>query len=103
MSLLLRRLWADDSGTVLTTELVMMTSILSLGTMSALVALRQAAVGEATEVANAIMAMDQSYTIPGHSGAGASTAGSAFTDTAGQVQVKSVGPQAAVPAQQPCD
>jgi hypothetical protein len=80
MSQLLRRLWADDHGVIIGTELLFILTTLVVGTVSALVALRQAVLNEATETARAIMALNPSYSFSGQSVAGASTAGSAAID-----------------------
>jgi hypothetical protein len=105
MSNLWKRLWADDRGAILATEYVTMLSILGLGTISSLVALRNAVVSESVEVSNAIMALDQSYYIPGVSGAGASSAGSAVSDTPGKVSSEVAAPMktSSIDCQSLCD
>jgi hypothetical protein len=78
---LLGRLWADDRGVIIGTELLFVLMTLVIGTVSALVALRQAVLSEAAEAARAIMALNPSYSFSGQTVAGASTAGSAALDT----------------------
>jgi len=103
MSRMLRKLWSDDNGALLASEFVFMTSLLVVGTVSGLVAVRQALVSELTETANAIMALDQSYSFSGQSFAGASTAGSSATDHTNSVTVNSAGASTAMINQQACD
>ena len=66
-----------------------MTSLLVVGTVSGLVAVRQALVSELTETANAIMALDQSYSFSGQSNCESSTAGSSFSDGVDSIMVGS--------------
>ena len=103
MSRMLRKLWSDDNGALLASEFVFMTSLLVVGTVSGLVAVRQALVSELTETANAIMALDQSYSFSGQSFAGASTAGSSAVDHSSSITVTTAAPTNAMINQQACD
>jgi hypothetical protein len=101
---IIRKLWADDRGAVLATEFVFLMTVLVLGTITGLTALRQAVISESVELANAIMSLSQSYSFSGQSFAGAYTAGSAATDSPNTINVQAV--NAASPAtinQAPCD
>ena len=62
---LVRRLWKDDGGALLATEWVVVATILILGIIPALVAVRQGVLSELTEFANATMSLDQSYCFSG--------------------------------------
>lgn len=57
----LTALWADDSGFIITAELVLVGTIVVLGLLSALIAVRDAVGGELSDVACAIRSLDQSY------------------------------------------
>ena len=81
MSRLLRKLWADDCGAIVASELLFLFSMLVVGTVSGMVAMRQAVVSEMVESAKAVMALNQSYSFSGQQIAGvASTAGLSATD-----------------------
>ncbi len=70
------KLWSDDQGALLTMEYLFMAVILVIGIIVGMAAIRAAINIEATEVANAILALSPGYTISGQSGVGASTDGS---------------------------
>ena len=67
MSGLIRKLWSDDNGAMLATEFLFMTSLLTIGTVSGLVAVRQSILSELVETGNAIMRLDESYSFSGQS------------------------------------
>jgi hypothetical protein len=74
------RLWNDDGGALLATEFLICASILVFGTVSGLIAVREALKGEFEDMAGSIRSLDQSYSVPGTNLAGASSAGSRFKD-----------------------
>jgi hypothetical protein len=74
---LLRQLYRDDAGFVLHVELLFILTILVIGTVTALVALRQAVIAEAVEIANAILALNDSFSFSGQTNCESSSAGSA--------------------------
>ena len=80
MQKMLRRLWADDCGALIATEWVFVATILVLGIITGLVAVRQALISELTEFANAVMALNQSFSFSGQSNCQSSTAGSQAID-----------------------
>src|SRR5713101_8207791 len=80
MRKLLRRLWHDDCGALIASEWVFVATILVLGAITGLVAVRQAVIAEHNDFANALVALNQSYSFSGHSNCESSTAGSQFTD-----------------------
>jgi Flp pilus assembly pilin Flp len=101
---LMSRLWADDCGALIATEWVFVATILVLGIITGLVAVRQAVISELTEFANAVMALNQSYSFAGQSNCLASTSGSAATDSANLISEGSVAaPAASNVTQTPCD
>jgi hypothetical protein len=64
---LFRRLWDDDLGALLATEWVVIATIMILGLIPGLIAVRQGTLSELTEFANATMALNQSYSFSGQS------------------------------------
>jgi hypothetical protein len=62
MKLLMKKLWNDEGGFILSTEAMILWTITVLGLIVGLVAIRDATVTELTEVANAIVSFDQSFT-----------------------------------------
>src|SRR6266852_3804898 len=65
MKNLMKRLWSDEGGFILSTEAMILWTITVLGLIVGLVAIRDATVTELTEVANAIVSFDQSFTYGG--------------------------------------
>ena len=59
---LINRIWDEDEG-VLTFEWVLLVTLLTIGVVSGLAAARDAVIDELGDVAQAMMALDQSYTI----------------------------------------
>lgn len=78
---LLNRFWSDEAGFVVSTELILIATILVIGMLVGLVSVRDQVVQELADVAEAISDIDQSYAytgILGHNGI--FTAGSDFND-----------------------
>ena len=100
---MLRKLWDDDSGALIATEWVFLASILILGIITGLVALRQALISELTETAQAILALNQSFSFSGQSNCESSTAGSSGSDTTNTIIEGSVAASTASINQAPCD
>jgi hypothetical protein len=101
---MLRRLWSDDCGAVLTSELMFLYTTLVVGTVAGLTAMRQAIVSELVESANSLMALDQSYSFSGTSIRGVtSTAGSGATDHTNTITLGSAPATAAPISQTPCE
>jgi len=78
---MLRRLWADEAGFVISSELVLVATILVIGMIVGLTELRNQVVQELADVAVAIGRVSQSYSYSSVAGHAAATAGSAFADT----------------------
>ncbi len=76
----LMRLWADQSGAVVSAELVLIITILVLGMVVGLTSLRDQVTQELGDVAGAISQINQSYSFSGATGHHSSTAGSIFVD-----------------------
>jgi hypothetical protein len=100
---MLRKLWDDDSGALIATEWVFLASILILGIITGLVALRQALISELTETAQAILALNQSFSFSGQSNCEAFTDGSSGSDTTNTIIEGSVLASTAFINQAPCD
>src|SRR5215475_2932398 len=97
-------LWNDDCGSgLLTAEWLFIFVILVLGIISGLVAVRQAVISELVETAQALLALNQSFSFSGQSNCESSTAGSAASDTNNTIGEGSVNATPAVISQTPCD
>ena len=81
MSKLLQRLWKDDCGALISMEFLFVATILVIGIIVGLANVRDAINTELSELANAILALSQSYAISGQSGCSAVTQGSQAIDT----------------------
>jgi Flp pilus assembly pilin Flp len=76
-----QQLWNDELGAVVSAELVLVLTLLVLGMIVGLTTLRDQIVQELGDVALAIAAVNQSYSVSGITGHHSSTAGSIFIDT----------------------
>ncbi len=85
MKSMLKRLWSDDQGALIAMEFLFVATILVIGIVVGLSSVKNAVNAELTELANAILALSQGYTISGQTGCCASTDGSAATDTPGLI------------------
>ncbi len=83
MRQVLLRLWRDDAGLVLSTELVFITSIVGIGMLVGLSAYRDGLVDELADNSRAVGALNQSYSlsIAANAPAGITVAGSTVTVT----------------------
>lgn len=77
-----RQLFQDESGFILSAELVLVVTVLTLGVIAGLVTVRDAVVTELGDVGLAIKTLDQSYSYGGIRAHSAVTAGTTFNDTA---------------------
>ena len=75
-----QKLWHDDAGFVVSVELILITTIVVIGLIAGLTAIRDAVVSELSDVAGAVSDMVQTYSINGVSSDSASTAGSDYND-----------------------
>jgi hypothetical protein len=80
---LLLKLWRDDAGALLTTEWLMVATILIVGVITGFIAVRQAVLARAFDLASPALGGGQSYTFTGQANCAASTGGSSFTITGG--------------------
>lgn len=80
MRQLVMRLWRDEAGFVISTELILIATILVIGMITGLTTVRDAVVTELADVADAISEVDQSYSYGGIRAHCAATAGTVFRD-----------------------
>src|SRR5258705_7924021 len=87
MKIVLARMWKEEDG-VLSFEWVLLVTLLTIGIVGGLAAARDAIIDELGDVAQAMLALDQSYTIDFplnvdvHTTDSSSASDSAFTDAA---------------------
>jgi len=87
MQVVLSRMWKEEDG-VLSFEWVLLVTLLTIGIVSGLAAARDAIIDELGDVAQAMLALDQSYTIDFplnvdvHTTDSSSASDSSFTDAA---------------------
>ena len=98
------KLWNDDCGAAqLTSEWLFLFAILVLGSVTGLVAVRQALISELVESAQALLALNQSFSFSGQTNCESSTAGSSASDTTNTIAEGSVAASTAAISQSPCD
>jgi hypothetical protein len=83
---MLRSLWNDEAGFIISAELVLVATLLVIGLIVGLSEVQHAIVAELNDVADAIGCLNQSYAFSGFSkqkdgGVAAASSGSAFRDT----------------------
>ena len=74
------RLWNEETGAILSAELMLIASILVIGVIAGLSALREAVVSELADVAQALANVNQSYSYGGVVGHCAIMGGGVFVD-----------------------
>ncbi len=84
MTNVLKALWNDNAGFVISTELILVSTIAVLGLMVGLTEVASGVNQELEDVASAVGSMNQSYVFAGFSGCKATTVGSCFTDIVDQ-------------------
>ena len=77
---LIAKLWNDEAGFVVSSELVLIGTILVIGVTVGLTSLRDQVVQELGDLALAIASVNQSYSYSAVTGHSSSTAGSIFDD-----------------------
>ena len=75
---LLRKMWADDCGSVLAAEYLIVGTVAIAGATLALDSARRAVNDQAQQFAASVTAINQSYSAPAQRGCAASKAGSAY-------------------------
>ena len=74
------RLWNDEAGLVISSELVFVTSIAAIGMIVGLSAARDGITSELADVGDAVTEYNQGYQVASIQGHGASIAGSQYLD-----------------------
>jgi type II secretory pathway pseudopilin PulG len=77
---MLQKLWNDEAGAIVSAEIVLVATILVIGSIVGLKNVRDAVVTELSDVAQAIANVSQSYSYSGIDGHASGTAGSFFQD-----------------------
>lgn len=96
------RFWREETGAIVTSELVLIATLLVIGIVAALAAVRSAIVTELADFSSSLGTMNQSFSVGGTSSAdGSFTAASAFADAADagdsvNAQGQQVGPSACI-------
>ena len=82
MKTFLIRLWRDESGFVISSELIFIATLLVIGMVTGLVTVRDQVVLELADIADAISELDQSFSFAAVTATVGSVAGSVFIDAA---------------------
>jgi hypothetical protein len=77
---LVSRLWSEDAGFIISTEAIIILTMLICAAVVGWQAVRIAVLTELADIAEAIAALDQSYSFAGFTGHAATCSGSIFTD-----------------------
>lgn len=77
---LMRQLWNDESGFVVSAELILIATIAVLGLLVGLASVRDGVTSELSDVAGAFQDANQSYSVDGVIGHNANSAGFDFVD-----------------------
>ncbi len=77
---LFAKLWNDETGFIVSLELILVATILVIGLIAGLTAVRDAVVSELSDAAQSIQAINQSFAIQGTDSQTATTSGSSFED-----------------------
>lgn len=89
---MLKKLWLDEGGVILSTELILIVIILVIGLVTGLTALKTAVITKLADLAGAIAAIDTSYGFTGSTYDAGGTVGSgAYTNGSEYVGAPSYG------------
>jgi len=77
---MMRQLWADENGFVVSTELALIATILVIGMVVGLTTIRDQVVQELADIAGMVSQLNQSYSFSAITGHHSSTAGSYGVD-----------------------
>lgn len=78
--LVLHKLWSDDRGFVVSTELILLATVAVIGLLVGMAAVRDGVVSELSDVAGAVQDVNQGYSYDGITGHNSATAGSTYVD-----------------------
>ncbi|MCE9607109.1 MAG: hypothetical protein K8U03_19670 [Planctomycetia bacterium] len=82
MKTIINRLWAEQTGAIVSAEVMLVATILVLGVIVGLKSVRDSVVTELADVAQAVSNVNQSYCYSGVSGHAASSGGGHYQDQA---------------------
>lgn len=85
------RLVTEESGVVISAELILFSTLLVIGMLVGLQTVRDAVVRELSDFANAVANTNQSYSFAGVTGHHSSTAGSALADVRDDCDTQTTG------------
>ena len=80
MNGLLAKLCADEAGFIVSVELVLLATIVLIGLLTGMTAIRDAVISEMSDVAGSVQDLNQGYRVYGVRGHSASTAGMDWLD-----------------------
>ena len=78
---MLKKLWNDEAGAIVSLEIVLVGTILGIGVITGLTSLRDAVITELADLGGAIAWLDQSYIYHGATSHSSATAGTFHGDT----------------------
>jgi hypothetical protein len=102
MRKLLAKCWADDAGALISSEFLFVATLLVIGVVVGLTAVRNATNAELTELANAFLGLSQGFVVSGQSGCSAASDGTSVTDLPG-TEPCPINTPASVPVVLGCD
>ena len=79
---MLKKLWNDEAGAIVSAEIVLVATILVIGLVTGLTSLRDGVIEELADVGKAIGNVDQSYTVGGSQSHSSATPSFGFQDAA---------------------
>ena len=82
MKITIKRLWSEQTGAIVSAEIMLVGTILVLGVIVGLKSVRDSVVTELADVAQAVANVNQSYCYSGTSGHAASSGGGHYQDQA---------------------
>jgi hypothetical protein len=62
---IIRRLWTEEDGYILSTELVLVGSLLVVGVIGGMTTMRDSLVGEMSDLSSSVSSLDQSFSVVG--------------------------------------
>jgi Flp pilus assembly pilin Flp len=77
---LFAQLWSDETGFVISSELILIATLLVIGLIAGLSTIRDQVIGELADIADAFSSINNSYQFSGLSGHSGGTPGSQFED-----------------------
>jgi len=73
-------LWSDEAGFVVSSELILIATLVVIGLIAGLTTIRDQVIGELADVASAVSSVNHDYSFSGITSHSGSTAGTVFND-----------------------